>query len=68
MKPYGVPRDLNLEAPPDCADIKKYGLKSSIGRLDSHSTFHSSSSKRRARRIWKKRARRISKNSLSLLE
>lgn len=62
MKPYGLPRRLELESP-DCVDIRKYALKSSkcrafSGSGDIKNSFRSSINKRIARRVWKKLERR----------
>lgn len=48
MKGYGLPRNNDVEYP-DKGDIALYGLKGA--KLDS-------ARKKRARRIWKKKARR----------
>lgn len=65
MKPYGVPRVQELVYP-DCADINRFGLKSSCSRLvgksgDIKNSFRSASAKQRSRRVWKKLARRQGK-------
>lgn len=65
MKPYGIPRNLDLEGP-DLHDISKYGLKSSKSRVKSKSgdiknSFRSSASKRSTRRTWKSVARQGAK-------
>jgi hypothetical protein len=51
MKPYGVPRNKDVECP-DKADIALYGLNEERLRPKP---------KRRTRRIWKKLARRAGK-------
>ena len=63
MKPYGIPRDREL----DCVDlgtIAKYGLKSSWSQpthyakdRGRHNSFKRVDSKARVRRVWKGRAR-----------
>ena len=68
MKPYGIPRVLEVEFP-DVADIKRFGFKSSIGRVktkggDIPSYFKNSNAKRNIRRIWKKKARLNTKREL----
>ena len=65
MKPYGVPRDPELQWP-DKQTIKQYGLKPSIGQFpgksgDYHSCTHSAQSRNATRRHWKKRERVIGK-------
>lgn len=63
MKPYGVPRDLNLECP-DKIDITYFGLKTSIGQLKKKGgDYPSKDTKSRNffRRVWAKRARGYSK-------
>jgi hypothetical protein len=57
MKPYGVPRDKDVEYP-DVGSIKRYGLKTSVGGKD---YFKNKKNKAAARRIWKKLARRMNK-------
>jgi len=66
MKGYGLPRNHEVGSP-DCADIRKYGLKSSAGHLpgksgEVRSNFKCNASKKRARRYWKKKARSEGKN------
>ncbi|MDF1690718.1 MAG: hypothetical protein P1U35_14075 [Cycloclasticus sp.] len=61
MKSYGIPRNMDVERP-DLADIRTYGFKSSISRVQSKSgdrknSFRKSAAKRATRRIWKKKAR-----------
>ena len=61
MKAYGLPRVKDLESP-DCADICKFGLKSSKSRVeglggDIKNSFRSSTAKKATRRIWKKKER-----------
>jgi hypothetical protein len=53
MKAYGLPRDDDVENP-DVADIKLYGLKTSIGGRD---YFKNKQAKRNTRRIYKKKER-----------
>lgn len=65
MKPYGIPRNLNVENP-DLVDIRLYAFKSSRSRLESKggdvkNSFHNSSAKRNTRRIWKKKERKSAK-------
>lgn len=57
MKPYGIPRNKDVECP-DVVDIKTYGLKTSIGGKD---YFRNKESKRAIRRVWKRKARREGK-------
>lgn len=57
MKPYGVPRNDDVEHP-DVADIKLYGLKTAIGGRD---YFKNKAAKKQTRRIWKRKARTESK-------
>lgn len=61
MKPYGVPRVPEVEFP-DKADIKRFGLSTSdrCSRVDR--------GKKKARRIWKKAARRLLKKEMKSLE
>lgn len=56
MKPYGLPRNDDV-AHPDVADIKKYGLKTSSGGRDYFKNKHS---KAAARRVWKRKERKLS--------
>lgn len=60
MKPYGIPRDPELEYA-DVATIQKYGGKSSCGRIAGHSgdyrPYIRGANKARTRRIWKRNAR-----------
>lgn len=68
MKPYGIPRDPELEYP-DNGTLHLYALKSSVGSIKTKSGeyksyFKSSAGKHRTRRIWKKRQRRIFKQKL----
>lgn len=56
MRGYGLPRVKDLDGP-DMADIRRYGLKSPVFK-------RKSSSKRAARRVWKKRERRLGKRLL----
>ena len=60
MRGYGLPRH-NDVAYPDLGDISFYGLKA--GRLHPKWTAKGDN-KRRARRIWKKKARREGKRSI----
>jgi hypothetical protein len=65
MKPYGIPRNKDIECP-DLDDISRYGFKSSVSRIKSKSgdiknSFRKSSIKRRIRRVWKRKARNINK-------
>lgn len=69
MKPYGLPRTLDLESP-DIADIQEYGLKSSSGRIfkasgEYKSYTRSSKNRKRMRRIWKRNERQRAKQLLS---
>lgn len=61
MKPYGLPRNHDVGSP-DCADIRHYGLKTSVGHVAKHGgdvrASQKSHSKRNARRIFKKRHRK----------
>lgn len=57
MKPYGVPRNKDVESP-DVGDIKLYGLKTSAGGKD---YFRNKRNKASSRRIWKKLARKLNK-------
>jgi hypothetical protein len=61
MKPYGIPRTSDIESP-DVADIHAYGLKTRAGRTDGRSYHRSSANKARARRIWKRKARRANRS------
>jgi hypothetical protein len=60
MKPYGIPRDPELEYA-DVATIQKYGGKSSSGRIagrsDDFRPYICGEHKARTRRIWKRKAR-----------
>lgn len=58
MRPYGIPRNKDVEWP-DVVDIKTYGLKTSIGGKDYFKNKHS---KRCIRRIWKRKARKEGKD------
>lgn len=69
MKPYGLPRVKEVEAP-DLVDIQTYGLRSSAGNLpgkggEIRSLFKNSRKKRNIRRYWKKRERKIIKEKLN---
>ena len=62
MKPYGVPRNICAEFP-DPLDAHEFGLKASKCKLrgkggDFHPNAHNTEDHRRARRIWKRAARR----------
>jgi hypothetical protein len=61
MKPYGVPRVPEI-VNPDVADIQKFGLKSSIGRVVGKGgdikCYQKPNQKASSRRIWKKKARK----------
>ena len=59
MRGYGLPRNKEVECP-DVADIINYGLRTALGSLDGRA-YQNSKSKKRARRIWKKKARRDNK-------
>lgn len=68
MKPYGIPRNLDVEAP-DCADIHTYALKPSRGNIrglggDFHNSVRKSANKRNIRRQYKKLARRDGKSEI----
>lgn len=61
MKPYGIPRTLDLVYP-DMGDIANYGLKSSAGHLrgkggDIRSNFKNPQAKARSRRQFARAAR-----------
>jgi len=65
MKPYGIPRYINIECP-DLEDIRYYGLKSFHSRDETKSgdrknSFRRPSVKAAARRKWKKKERRAAK-------
>ena len=70
MKPYGLPRILDLECP-DLYDIRLYGLKSSKSRTKKHgvikNSFRRVKVKATARRIWKKRERSKTKMEIETL-
>jgi hypothetical protein len=61
MKPYGLPRDKDIECP-DKADIRQYGLKSSTGRLKTKSgeykSYTRSTENRNKTRLYFKRKER----------
>lgn len=58
MKPYGLPRHKDVEAP-DIGDIKVYGLKTSAGGKD---YFRGRKRQKAAtRRRWKRKARQVNK-------
>lgn len=70
MKPYGLPRILDL-IQPDCADINLYALKSSSSHIkgkggDIRNSVRNSAVKRATRRIYKKRIRAKHKHQLRL--
>ena len=72
MRPYGIRRDKSLQGP-DIADIKSYGLKSSIGRPrgkggDFRNMFGNVALKRQRRRIWKRMARAVGKSQALEIE
>ena len=60
MRPYGIPRDPELEYP-DVGTIQAYGFKSSCGRFPGKSgdyrPYICGAHKARTRRIWKRKAR-----------
>lgn len=59
MKPYGLPRVIELEQP-DVGDIQRFGLKSSAGRIKSKeykSYIRKSKKRNEIRRTWKKKER-----------
>jgi hypothetical protein len=65
MKAYGIPRNLGL-VHPDCADIREFGLKSSVSNPsglsgDRHNSFRDPASKASTRRYYKRLARREGK-------
>lgn len=64
MRPYGVPRDPELNCP-DVATIHQYGLKSRAGRLPGKSgkarSGQKPKKKQNSRRRWKRAARREGK-------
>lgn len=62
MKPYGIPRNLDVQWP-DQADCACYGLKDSRAKLpnrngERHSTVRNKDSKAATRRYWKRKARK----------
>jgi len=65
MLPYGIPRVKDIENP-DLADVKNFGLKSSISRIRHYgeikNSFRNSRIKKQTRRIWKRIARRFNKS------
>jgi len=67
MKPYGVPRNLDVESP-DLLDISNYGLKTSTGQLISKGGDFRGSTKTKKRnnnrRLWKKSERQRQKREL----
>jgi len=66
MKPYGVPRKKDVEAP-DVSDIQRYGLNSK--RLDGKKDYHRTGKTRNARRrVWKKSARRAGRKEIYEVE
>jgi hypothetical protein len=60
MKPYGVPRDLDVEFP-GVGDIKHYGLCFRSGGKD---YFKNKAAKSSTRRHWKRRARAEGKKEI----
>lgn len=56
MRAYGLPR-LDDVASPDASDARLYGLKTSRARRGARAG-QKSAAKARARRLWKRRARR----------
>lgn len=65
MKPYGLPRDKDIEYP-DKADIRQYGLKSSTGRLKTKSGEYksytrSAENRKKSRRYFKRKERTVGK-------
>lgn len=76
MKPYGIPRVLDVIIA-DCADMFNYALKPSKGNLpgkggDIHNFIRNVKSKSAQRRYWKKKARtknkRICREELKCVE
>jgi hypothetical protein len=67
MKPYGVPRVLDVQWP-DVADIRRFGFASHAGKFPGKSgDYHpyiSGVKKARARRYWKRKARRAARISI----
>ena len=67
MKPYGLPRTLDIESP-DLVDIFNYGLKTSTGQLLSKGGDFRGSVKKKNRKImrrfWKKRQRQKQKKEM----
>jgi hypothetical protein len=67
MKPYGVPRVPDVEYP-DVADIQKFGLKSSIGRIAGKGGdikgYQRPNQKAYSRRIWKKKIRKLANKEI----
>lgn len=60
MKPYGLPRNDDVENP-DVADIKTYGLKTSAGGKD---YFKNKKLKKQTRRTYKKKERQSVKQKI----
>ncbi len=61
MKPYGIPRNMDLEYP-DVAAIKEYGRPTHLGKVARHPggdvrANQKSKNKQQARRRWKRVAR-----------
>lgn len=69
MKPYGIPRNLDVQWP-DKADCAFYGLKDSRAKVvgkggDRHSTVRNKQSKAATRRYWKRKARRAAEEQIN---
>lgn len=69
MKPYGLPRNLNVQWP-DVADVHTYARKSSVGCFMLPCRKHrgliaNKAAKRQTRRRWKRAARR--ENQLAII-
>lgn len=62
MKPYGLPRDKDIEDP-DVVDIQNYGLNSSTGKFKTKSgeykSYIRSTKKRHKTRLFFKRKERL---------
>ena len=59
MKGYGLPRNHDIDWP-DCADMREYGRKSSVGRFAKKGGEYAGPTgdkKSRYRRVWKRLAR-----------
>jgi len=68
MKPYGLPRVLDLIYP-DLADIARFGLKSSKSRMakksgDIPNSFRSPTAKSAVRRYWKRAERNLARKNI----